>query len=658
MNARPTPLEKDRAATPHLDRLEVAFSVASATLERFIGHAGRPAPPFPPPSDPPAALDILVGLFGLSPFERDLLVLAAGAELSAPIADLCGLAQKSPDRPFMTFGLALAAQPDSAPGALAPGAALAPDGALRRWGLIEFDPAAPGGPMSARLSVPESVVRFLMGAPTLDARLTAVLERVAAPAVLQPSLYRLAEQIAATAQTAPPAPALHLVGPPTRSALEIVAGAASLVGLTLYRLPHDRLPPEPERLAQLVRLWNRDRVLVSGALAVTVGSDEAAAPGAEAALTRLADDVHGFLVLSGTGGGELSDRCLRPVLRIEAPPPDPYEIREAWRELLGDHPRVADMAYQFRLPVETMAAAARAVHAYAGETEDEDAAMARLWDLCRVQGRQKLTGLAQRLPARAGLDDLVLSDSLKSTLRQVIAHHRHRPSVLLDGGFEARGAREAGLSILLAGPSGVGKTMAAEVLANALSLDLFRVDLSQVVNKYIGETEKNLRRVFDAADEGGAILLFDEADALFGKRSEVKDSHDRHANIEVGYLLQRIESYRGIAILTTNMPDALDQAFLRRLAYILHIPFPDRDQRADIWSRAFPAETPTESLDLPRLAQLSVTGGQIRGIALNAAMLAAAEGKPVDMAVIRQAAHTEYGKLNRIPTTTELAGWP
>jgi len=651
------PLAPERATTLHVDRLEAAFATASATLERFIGHAHRQTPPFPAASDPPAALDILIRLFGLSAFERDLLVLAAGAELSATIADLCALAQKSQDKPFMTFGLALAARPDDIPGALAPGAALAPDGVLRRWGLIEFDPGAPGGSMSARLSVPEAVVRFLMGAPTLDARLAAVLERVAAPALLQPSLYQLAEQIAATANAAPPAPVLHLVGPPTRSALDVVAGAASLVGLTLYRLPHDRLPQEPDRLAQLVRLWNRDRVLMSGALAVTLGPDEGAAPGTEAALTRLADDVHGFLVLSGTGGGELPDRCLRSVLRIEAPPPDPYEVRAAWQAVLGDHPRVADMAYQFHLPMETMAAAARAVQANAGE-EDQDATMARLWDLCRVQGRQKLTGLAQRLPARASLDDLVLSDTLKTVLRQVIAHHQHRPAVLLDGGFEARGAREAGLSILLAGPSGVGKTMAAEVLANALSLDLFRVDLSQVVNKYIGETEKNLRRVFDAADEGGAILLFDEADALFGKRSEVKDSHDRHANIEVGYLLQRIESYRGIAILTTNMPEALDQAFLRRLAYILHIPFPDREQRADIWSRAFPAETLTQPLDPQRLAQLSVTGGQIRSIALNAAMLAAAGGRPVDMGIIREAALTEYAKLNRIPTTTELAGWP
>src|SRR4029077_2109583 len=162
-------------------------------------------------------------------------------------------------------------------------------------------------------------------------------------------------------------------------------------------------------------------------------------------------------------------------------------------------------------------------------------------------------------------------------------------------------------------------TMAAEVLANRLRLDLYRIDLSQVVSKYIGETEKNLRRVFDGAEEGGAVLLFDEADALFGKRSEVKDSHDRYANIEVSYLLQRMESYRGLAILTTNMKQALDPAFLRRLRFVVQFPFPDTAERARIWERVFPVATPTENLELRKLARLNVAGGNIRNIALHGA---------------------------------------
>ena len=175
---------------------------------------------------------------------------------------------------------------------------------------------------------------------------------------------------------------------------------------------------------------------------------------------------------------------------------------------------------------------------------------------------------------------------------------RHRAKVYDEWGFAEQSNRGLGLSALFSGPSGTGKTLAAEILANELRLDLFRIDLSAVVSKYIGETEKNLRRVFDAAEEGGAVLLFDEADALFGKRSEVKDSHDRYANVEVSYLLQRMEAYRGLAILTTNMKEALDPAFLRRLRFVVQFPFPDQAHRAEIWRRIFPAKTPTDELDL------------------------------------------------------------
>ena len=177
------------------------------------------------------------------------------------------------------------------------------------------------------------------------------------------------------------------------------------------------------------------------------------------------------------------------------------------------------------------------------------------------------------------------------------------------------------------------------------------------MSKYIGETEKNLRQVFDAADEGGAILLFDEADALFGKRSEVKDSHDRYANIEVSYLLQRMEAYRGLAILTTNLKDSLDQAFLRRLRFIVHFPFPDVAQRADIWRRIFPAETPVEDLDVEKLARLGVAGGTIRNIALSAAFLAAEEETPVRMSHLLHAARSEYLKLERSLSENETRGW-
>ena len=254
-------------------------------------------------------------------------------------------------------------------------------------------------------------------------------------------------------------------------------------------------------------------------------------------------------------------------------------------------------------------------------------------------------------------DDLVLLDMEKLLLREIAAHVAHRVTVYETWGFGAMSSRGLGISALFSGASGTGKTMAAEVLANELRLDLYRIDLSSVVSKYIGETEKNLRRVFDAAEEGGAILFFDEADALFGKRSEVKDSHDRYANIEINYLLQRMESYRGLAVLATNMKSALDSAFLRRIRFVISFPFPDVAQRAEIWRRIFPPSTPTEGLDVGKLARLNVTGGNIRNIALNAAFLAADAGEPVRMAHILRAARSEYTKLEKPLTEAEIGGW-
>jgi SpoVK/Ycf46/Vps4 family AAA+-type ATPase len=215
--------------------------------------------------------------------------------------------------------------------------------------------------------------------------------------------------------------------------------------------------------------------------------------------------------------------------------------------------------------------------------------------------------------------------------------------------------RGFGINALFAGDSGCGKTMAAEVIANGLRLNLYRIDLSAVVNKYIGETEKNLRRVFDAAEDGGAVLLFDEADALFGKRSEVKDSHDRYANVEISYLLQRMEAYRGLAILTTNMKSALDTAFLRRLRFVVNFPFPGVADRLRLWNKIFLQDDiarslpvpPLDTLDYERLARLNLTGGHIHNVALNACFMAADLDTRITMPLVLEAARAEFIKLDR-----------
>jgi SpoVK/Ycf46/Vps4 family AAA+-type ATPase len=280
-------------------------------------------------------------------------------------------------------------------------------------------------------------------------------------------------------------------------------------------------------------------------------------------------------------------------------------------------------------------------------TVDEGAPSARLWNACRSQARRGLDDLAERIEGAAEWEDLVLPEAEKSLLREIAGQVAQRATVYEAWGFGNQAGRGLGISALFAGPSGTGKTMAAEVLANSLQLDLYRIDLASVVSKYIGETEKNLRRVFDAAEDGGAILFFDEADALFGKRSEVKDSDDRYANIEVSYLLQRMEAYRGLAVLATNLKGTMDAAFLRRIRFVVNFPFPDESHRAEIWRQVFPLKTPTDGLNPTTLARLNIAGGNIRNIALNAAFMAAYAREPVRMTHVLRAARAEYAKLEK-----------
>jgi ATP-dependent 26S proteasome regulatory subunit len=354
----------------------------------------------------------------------------------------------------------------------------------------------------------------------------------------------------------------------------------------------------------------------------------------------------------------------RIAVRLDVGLPTADEQRAQWQAVLG--PRAEQLNGQldrvvshFRLGWPDMQAAGAAVAdqldaARAGEGDAAEHAGAALWDACRRQGRPRIEDLAQRLEPSSRWEELVLPDEQLAILREIATHVRHRRRVYDGWGFAARSSRGLGISALFAGQSGTGKTMAAEVLAAELRLDLYRIDLSQVVSKYIGETEKNLRRIFDAAEQGGAILLFDEADALFGKRAEVKDSHDRYANIEVSYLLQKMEAYRGLAILTTNLKSALDTAFLRRVRFVVHFPFPDAVERGELWRRAFPPTTPTAALDADRLARLHLAGGNIRNVALHAAFLAAEADQPVTMGHVLRAARAEYVKLENPFTESEM----
>jgi ATPase family associated with various cellular activities (AAA) len=583
------------------------------------------------PITPPPALETLCKLFGLSSFERAVLLMCAGMELDSKFAGLCANANGDPRRDYPTFSLALGALPQ------AHWSALNPDAPLRAWRLIELQ----GGSdlTRSRLRIDERVLHFLTGVTHLDERLVGLVETVSAPKDLVTSQRAVVERIAGVLRNPATAglPVIQLCGNDTSAKRAVAAASCGAIGLNLSALAAEILPNDARELELLVRLWEREAALAASALFVEVGE-----MGNHFATVRFIERVHGVLFIASRERVQLRDRA---PISFDVAKPTSAEQQALWKEV-GVNGQVEALTSQFDLSAANIRTAAA-----------QSKSLEEVWTACRAQTRPQLDDLAQWIDTRATWNEIVMPAPQLAMLREIAAHVRQRSKVYQTWGFAQKCARGLGISALFTGVSGTGKTMAAEVLANELSLDLYRIDLSQVVSKYIGETEKNLRRVFDAAEGGGAILLFDEADALFGKRAEIKQGLDRYANIEVGYLLQRMESYRGLAILTTNMKDELDRAFLRRIRFVVQFPFPDAAERLEIWRRMFPAQTPVEGLDMAKLARLHVAGGNIRNIALNAAFLAADANEPVRMNHLLRATRTEYAKIEKALTEAEIGGW-
>jgi ATP-dependent 26S proteasome regulatory subunit len=350
-------------------------------------------------------------------------------------------------------------------------------------------------------------------------------------------------------------------------------------------------------------------------------------------------------------GGSQRDRVFR---WIEFPIPRFSERLLLWKHFTGRH-FLADnldfmpLAGQFQLSTgQIRDAAATAMDIAAkngGVIKGQD-----LFEAARSHSNPNLAGLARKINPRYGWEDIVLPGDQVDLLNEIVSTVRCRPKVLDDWGIGQKLASSRGVTALFSGPPGTGKTMAAEIIAAELSLDLYKIDLSTVVSKYIGETEKNLERIFNEAETSNAILFFDEADALFGKRSEVRDSHDRYANIEISFLLQRMEAYNGVTILATNLRANLDEAFTRRLQFAVDFPFPEEIDRLRIWLTLFPEEIPKISnLDFEMMAEkYKLAGGNIRNIIVNAAYLAADDGQFVTMDHLLHGARRELQKMGRL----------
>jgi hypothetical protein len=580
----------------------------------------------------PDALELLVERFGLDDFERDVLLAAVAADLD----DSAGP---------VTFARALTASPAGS------WSALRPDRPLRDARLLVL---GDGQPAHAPLAVDERVLHHLRGQGALDERLRPYLSPVAAPAAPLPDSRRKAAarlaslwKAAGATRWGDAAIVVLVHGPGPRDLRDVVALATEDAGRPLWAIDARDVPAAPGERDALARLWNREAVLADAVLLLELGAD--AAPDTAAAADGLVARLSGPVTVSHRVPVAI------PTLAASLPVgrPTREEQRALWERVLpGRGTRVAALArrlsQRYDLDHTDIVEGPRDLSIAADDLEALAAARSNL----RI--RSRLEGLAERIEPRATWDDLVLPPSQLRLLRHLAATATGR-AYLEDAGFGHETARGLGVTALFSGPSGTGKTLAAEILAAELGLDLHRIDLASVVSKWIGETEKHLRRLFDAAEQGGTVLLFDEADALFGKRSEVRDSHDRYANLEVAYLLQRMEQYRGVAILTTNLRSAVDPAVLRRLRVVVQFTHPSAPERARLWERAFPAGVAVNGVDREQLVRLDLTGGEIRTVAFQAALAAAGERAPVGMAHIREAVAAEYGKRER--PLTDLEAW-
>jgi SpoVK/Ycf46/Vps4 family AAA+-type ATPase len=530
---------------------------------------------------------------------------------------------------------------------------LMPEAPLRRYQLVQY--AGTGAAAVRAIATDDRMTDYLDGFNRLDEH---VLELIRPVTALPLAPAREAQALEMFELLGPPArrtrwQGVNLFGPHGSARVALAHALAGRMGLRLYRVDVSRLPAGGGERAEMLRLLAREAILAQ--IALYAEADESDEGGVAGAFADFVDRIPVFFV----AGSRTRLRSSRELLAVPMAPLDPVNRKVMWQRALdGAGPALAAqtdaVVEQFEFGPEMVMQAVSAAEVKSRLRGDQTISAGDLWDACREQSSWELRQLAHPIRPVYMWADIVVPEEVRRQLREIAAQVTYRTRVYREWGFGAKLARGRGISALFSGVSGTGKTMAAEILANDLNLDLYGVDLAGVVSKYIGETEKNLRRIFDAAERSGAILFFDEADALFGKRTEVKDSHDRFANIEINYLLQRMEEYRGLSILATNRKQDVDRAFLRRIRFLVDFPFPEAEQRLLIWQRVFPPETPLGVLDYDMLSRMEIAGGNIRNIALSAAFLAAEGSESLGMPHLVRAARREYTKMDKMLSDAEF----
>ena len=580
---------------------------------------------------------------GLSDLDSDLLVIALLPDLDSRFERLFGYLNDDVTRRRATIGLAFELAGEHAASVVAR-SRLGPGSPLREQALVIVEDL--DRPFLTRgLRVPDRVAGHLLGDDSVDAALTPVTASwvaYQAPA---------AERIAAAVDSG--SGLVYLRDDKTRTGVSVAVATLALLDRGVVGLDLSRLAQEPDH-ERLVAVAAREALLRGGG--IVAQPVEALSTAAPQSLRRLcALPVPVLLVGTTTWDPRWA---LDVPLVIDAPTLTTHERTRLWqRELegMGSDVDPAEVTAHFVLGPEETSRAVKGAQA-AARLDGQALSADHLRLGARSQNAAGLETLSTRIQPEVSWDDLVLPTTVHGQLRDLAARARHRDLVLNEWRMRPGGGRGRGLTALFAGDSGTGKTMSAEVIARELGLDLYAVNLATVVDKYVGETEKNLERIFHEAGGVNAVLLFDEADAIFGKRSEVKDAHDRYANIESAYLLQRMESFDGLAILSTNLRANIDEAFTRRLDAIVDFPRPDEKLRAELWQRCLAPPLPVaDDIDVAFCAHaFELSGGNIRSVAITAAYLAAAQGEPVTMAAIVLAVHQEYRKLGRLVVEHEF----
>lgn len=592
-----------------------------------------------PTLDIDGRLGELAELLGLDPLEQSILAVCAAPELSWRYGRLYGYLHDDLTRQLASPRLAAALLAGVETAGEQVLARLIHSAPLLQMGVLHIldEPRLPVADQPLKCAEP--VASVLIGSTTLHATRNSISQTIApeceivsvptlAPAP-PATIERLRDAIAAGDELA-----LAALGPDAPAALAFALECPLLLASATSA-------DDPARMASL-RLA---AALAQTTLAFT-GLEHLSPERRESIWRVLADQPQRTLLCLKSADASSLGR--EPALIVRVPPPSSSERLQAWSALLPDA-EVREVAVKFRLSITQITQAAQIAQARAKLHASVVPSSEELDHGARDASRHGLDRLAARVRGKPGWEALVLPDRALEALHTISTFLRHRDRVLTDWEKTSGARAPEGLTVLFAGESGTGKTMAAQVLAGELGLELFRIDLATVVSKYVGETEKNLDGIFAAAEGSNAILLFDEADALFGKRSEVHDAHDRYANVEVAYLLQRIESYAGAVILTTNLRHNIDAAFLRRLDLLVDFPFPEVHERERLWRRLLPVHPASEELNIALLAaRFKLAGGSIRNAAFLAALLAAEDNTTLGMKHLLRAIALEYNKLGRL----------